>query len=89
MAQTEFGSEAYHKQDLKYALLEAREVESAYDQTHLDLKNRNFKKGEAARKRVKVNGDRNYYKETGRSGAVLRTKRNKRKFAKTKNKNRH
>lgn len=86
VAQTTFDGGATHKQDLKYALQEASEVESVYKETHLNFENRNLKKGEAALKRRNGKSDRKINKFEGPGSMATRSNRMKRHKVKNRDK---
>ncbi|MBC5775860.1 hypothetical protein H8S95_17425 [Pontibacter sp. KCTC 32443] len=68
MSQIKQQTEEKHKKERNQYLREAEKTESTYKETHLNTDAYTFKKGEAARKRVKKRDERRQYKfdETGK-----------------------
>ena len=68
MAQIQSKSVEKHRKEQKRFQKEARKTESDYKATHLNTDAYTFKKGEAARKKVKKRDERRQYKfdETGK-----------------------
>ena len=62
MAQIQNLSDDKHKKEQKRFLKEAEKTESTYKETHLNTDAYTFKKGEAARKKVKKRDERRRYK---------------------------
>ncbi|RNI23482.1 hypothetical protein [Rufibacter latericius] len=49
-AQTSFTTQSQQKREVRNSLKEAKKVESAYSESHLDVSAYNFRKGESGRK---------------------------------------